>query len=154
MALTIASPMTALTKVMAAPTNVAPPVTMQYLMKRAQMQAGWATRATEYSMATARLVASGRAAETWSALLEMQHALQDQLQEQTIDWFKGLAAWGRECAQIRAANTMSKMVEQDFNLMAQFGQLVSDQATNLANIFESAQVGYAYWVSEKLNSPK
>jgi galactokinase len=152
MALTIASPMTALTKVMAAPANAATPATMQYMIKRHQMQLGWATRATECSVATARLIASGRAAETWSALLEMQRALQDQLHEQTIDWFKGLAAWGRECAQLRAANTMSKMVEQDFNLLAQFGQLVGDQATNVANIFESAQVGYAYWVSEKLDS--
>lgn len=150
MALTIASPMTALTKVMAAPANAAAPTAMQYLTKRSHVQLGWATRATECGMGTARLIAAGRADETWAALIQMQRALQDQLQEQTIGWFKGLAALGREYTQLRAANTMSKIVEQDFDLVAQFGQLVSDQATNVANIFESAQVGYAYWVSEKL----
>ena len=47
---------------------------------------------------------------------------------------------------------MSKLVEQEFNLVGQLVQLLSNQATNLATLQENVEVDYGYWVHEKIKA--
>ena len=82
----------------------------------------------------------------------MQQAMFKQLHQIGHDWLAGMAAWTQECSQVKAANTMSKVVEQELDLIGQFGQLLSNQATALTELMESAQVGYSFWVKEKLEA--
>jgi hypothetical protein len=135
------------------PTSVhlGPPRPVHYAIKRQVVQTAWASRAVKAGAATAMLFASGRAAGASVELLQMQGAVAKQLHELGQTWVTGLSAWTRECTELRAANTMSKIVEQEFDLIGQFGQLVTDQATALVNLMEGVQVGYGYWVQEKLD---
>jgi hypothetical protein len=119
-------------------------------MKHAAMLNGWAARAANSGMATAMLFAKGPDGDTWRELLDMQHAILEQLQQQTRDWQHGLVAWGQEWTELKAANTASKLVEQELNLFAQFGELVNQQTTAFVGLMESVQVGYGFWVSQKL----
>ena len=136
------SPVTALPGLKPAPVHNA--------MKRQEVRTAWAARSFEAGTGTMRLIASGRAAETSLELLQMQMAVAKRLHELGQTWVQGVAAWTTECAELKAANTMSKVVEQEFDLLGQFGKLVTDQATAMVNLMESVQVGYGFWVQEKL----
>jgi hypothetical protein len=131
---------------------VAPYGALRHAMKRQAVQGAWATRTAEAGFATVKLIASGQAYDLPSELLRMQQAALKQLCQMGQDWLRGLDAWTSECTVIKPANTMSKIVGQEFNLIGQFGQLLSDQATDLVNLMERVQVGYGYWVQEKLEA--
>jgi len=136
------------------PTSVhmGPPRPVHYAIKRQEVRTAWASRAFKAGTATAMLFASGRAAGASVELLQMQGAVVKQLHELGQTWLQGMSAWTQECTELKAANTMSKVVEQEFDLIGQFGKLMTDQATALVNLMEGVQVGYGYWVDEKLNS--
>lgn len=82
----------------------------------------------------------------------MQQAVVERLTLQQQAWMQGWAAWNRERAEIRGANTVTKLVEQEFNLVAQIGQLLIDQTTNLIALQENIEVSYAYWLNQKLGA--
>jgi len=73
------------------------------------------------------------------------------LQQQNEAWLKGCAILLQDYVQIKDANTMSKLVEKQYNLVAQWNQLLGSQATNLMGLEENIEVDYGYWASQKLN---
>ncbi len=110
----------------------------------------WAARSSGNATTTAAMAPMGLNTELWKELEHMQAAIVRRLQEQQKGWMNGYAALAQEYQQGRRANTMSKFVEQQFNLVAQFGQLLSKQATDLVGLQENIEVDYGYWVSQKL----
>jgi hypothetical protein len=112
----------------------------------------WAARAAGNRIATAELLTLRMDPETWGELWQIQQAAWQRQQQWQNDLWQGLLAWTRECAEIKGANTMSKLVEQEFNLAGQLGDLMRDQATGLVALMENVQVDYAYWVNQKLRS--
>lgn len=91
-------------------------------------------------------------ASTWSEFLDMQVAVGKRLQQQQENWFTGLAGLVEEFGELKRANTMSKIIEQQCNLMAQFGLLMQNQTTNLLELQDNIEISYGYWASEKLKS--
>ena len=80
----------------------------------------------------------------------MQQAVwrrQSQLQD---NWLQGWFAWTNEFTQARGANTMTKLVEQELDLIAQWQELVNKQTTDTVRLLENLEVNYAFWVNEKL----
>ena len=71
-----------------------------------------------------------------------QRLLQNQ-QENLQAW----GAWLRRIPQIARANTMSKLAEQEMNVMMSAGQLASQQLVDLISLQENLQVNYSYWFS-------
>lgn len=128
------------------------PVAMQHALTLHTLMSGWLTRAANSGIAAVKLNPFAANPQTWGELLQLQGAVMQQLQQQQQDWLRGWAAWTQEAAQIKHVNTMSKLVEQEFNLVAQFVQLLSEQATNFVNLQENIEVNYSYWVSEELGS--
>lgn len=90
-------------------------------------------------------------AETWTDLLQMQAAIHDRLQQQNQQWLKGVAAIVRDYAKIKKANTMSKFFEQHFNVLGQWGQLFSNQTTDLVELQQNVETNYGYWVHQKFD---
>lgn len=88
--------------------------------------------------------------QTWDELLQLQSAVMQRLQQQNQAWLKGCAILMQDYIQIKQANTMSKLVEKQCNLMMQWSQLLSSQATNLMGLQENIEVDYGYWASQKL----
>jgi hypothetical protein len=64
-------------------------------------------------------------------------------------WLQGLAAIAEQYAQRREANTLSKHVEREYNLVAQFGSLLADQAAKWAGLMENIQVDTGYRIAQK-----
>lgn len=71
-----------------------------------------------------------------------QRLLQNQ-QENLQAW----GAWLQRIPQIARANTMSKLAEQEMNVMMSAGQLASQQLVDLISLQENLQVNYSYWFS-------
>lgn len=91
-------------------------------------------------------------ADTWTDLLQMQGAISERLQQQNQQWVKGVAAIVRDYARIKKANTMSKLFEQQFNVIGQWGQLLSNQTTSLVELQQNIETNFGYWLHQKFDS--
>jgi hypothetical protein len=131
---------------------LAHPVAIRHGLTLHTLLSGWLTRATSSGIAAAKLIPHGAHPQTWVELLQLQQAVLQQLQQQQKDWWQGWAAWTQEAAQLKRVNTMSKLVEQEFNLMAQLVLLLGEQTTNWVTLQENIEINYGYWVSEELGA--
>ncbi|WP_395408134.1 hypothetical protein ACHMW6_16435 [Pseudoduganella sp. UC29_106] len=86
----------------------------------------------------------------WNEWMQLQAAVVKRLQMQAQDWKQGCAILAEDYAQIRQANTMSKLMEKHCNLMSQSAVLLTNQATNLVALMENIDVDYGYWASQKV----
>lgn len=109
------------------------------------------TRTLNNGLSTTCLAAHLMKPQTWDELLQLQSAVMQRVQQQNWAWLKGCAILMQDYAQIKQANTMSKLVEKQCNLMTQWGQLLGNQVTNLMGLQENIEVDYAYWASQKLH---
>ena len=64
-------------------------------------------------------------------------------------WLDGLAELGQEMGQFRHANTVSKYVDQEVNLVQQSLALVSNQATATVRLLENIQVSVGWWLTRR-----
>jgi hypothetical protein len=113
---------------------------------------GWAMRATTNGLAAANLIPNGLSPRGGLELLNLQAAMFGKLWRQQQAWWQDWEVWAGECGQIKRANTVSKLVEQDLNLVLQLGQLVSNHTTELVGLLENFAFNCDYWLSEKLNA--
>jgi hypothetical protein len=67
-------------------------------------------------------------------------------------WVQGWSAWLAELARLRSADTLSEHFEHFYNLGAQSGALLKDQAADLADLQDTVQVDYGYWLALKLGT--
>lgn len=91
--------------------------------------------------------------DTWQEMAMIQAAVLKRCQQQHQEWVEGCAQIAQDYNQLKLANTLSKHVEQEYNIVAQFGALLSDQMADWAGLMENIQVDYAYWISQKQVSP-
>lgn len=85
----------------------------------------------------------------WSESLQMEAAIAKRLEGQGLDFRKGCRVLLEDYGQIKQANTMSKLMEKQCNLMTQFAQLMTSQTTNFVSLLENIDVDYGYWASQK-----
>jgi hypothetical protein len=88
----------------------------------------------------------------WSEWTQLQAAVWQRLQKQNQDWRQGCEILVQDYAQLKQANTMSKLLEKQCNLMTQSAQLLTNQSTNFVALLENIDVDYGYWASQKLAS--
>jgi hypothetical protein len=88
-------------------------------------------------------------AQMWQELWALQSAVAERLQAQQQAWVDGCTALWQDYAQLGRANTVAKVMDQEFGAAARFGTLVKDQAADFAELVENAQVNWAYWLSQK-----
>lgn len=120
-----------------------------HLLQRHALLSRQLAQATKHSWATATLQPLTTPPQTWQELFELQQAVLQQLQQLQQGWFQGWTAWLDEFGQLKRANTMSKLVEQEFNLAAQWLLLLQGQATDLTNLQENIEINYGYWLSQQ-----
>lgn len=89
----------------------------------------------------------------WSESMHLAAAVAQRLHLQGLNWRKGCTILLNDYAQLRQANTMSKLVEKQCNLTLQFGQLLTSQATDFLSLLENIDVDYGYWASRKQSAP-
>lgn len=87
--------------------------------------------------------------QTWQELQAMQAAVWKRLEQQQAEWVKGCQLLMQDYAQLKQANTLSKVVDQEYDFFSQFGALLTSQASAMAGLIENIQVDLGYWVSQK-----
>ncbi|WP_354683774.1 hypothetical protein [Cupriavidus necator] len=125
------------------------PAALQQALTLHALLGGWATRAVGNGVAAASLGPFAVDAQTWTELFQLQAAIIRRLHDQQQQNLQGWAGWLQERAQVRRANTMSKLVEQEFDLLARFVLLLSDQAVDLVTLQENVEVNTGYWLGQK-----
>ena len=133
------------------PQPIARAIGLEEALKFQSLMSDWIARAVSTRIDTAQLLALGTDRSTWVELLHLQEAFARRLIQQNQDWLQGWADLFHQREQLTSANTMSKYMEQEFNLVGQLGQLVGDQATNFIALLENAHVSFSYWIHEKLH---
>lgn len=129
---------------------LAPPAAMEHVQTVSKLLGRRSARLYSNLTTSAGLAPHLMNPQTWVELQQLQQAVVQRLQQQNQSLLQGCAALVQEYSQIKKANTMSKLVEQQCNLVAQWGQLLSTQATNLMGLQENVEVDYGYWASEKV----
>lgn len=129
----------------------APPV-VEHLLKRYSLLNRQLTQTTRNGWSSAALLPFASGPQTWLELLQLQQAVVQEMEQLHQGWISGWTAWLGEFGQLKRANTMSKLVEQEFNLLAQFVLLLQGQATDWTNLQENVEVNYGYWLAQQLNS--
>lgn len=111
-----------------------------------------AARILNNGMLTAGLLAHSMDPQVWNEAMQLQAAVTQRLQEQNQNWLKGCAILMDDYAQLGQANTMSKLVEKQCNLVTAWNQLLTIQTTNLIGLMENIEVDYGYWASQRVQS--
>jgi hypothetical protein len=88
-------------------------------------------------------------ADVWKEVSEIQAAVMQRLQQQQNAWQQGLASVWQEYLQLRQVNTLSKLVEQEYNVGMQLNALCITQAVNLTALMENIQIDMGYWLAQK-----
>lgn len=79
--------------------------------------------------------------------VQMQQAILQRLTTQQTQFLQDLNELVASAGSIGKANTMSKLMDQEYDFFAQFQALLTGQATALMELMESAQIGYGYLFS-------
>lgn len=127
------------------------PAPLEHAQAMGKFFGEWASRACSNGVKTAAVFPLGLHADTLNELYSMNQAVLQRLQQQQKQWLTGCAGLVRDYAQLKHANTLSKLVSQQCNLVAQFGQLLNSQASAMMLLQENIEVDYGYWVSQKLS---
>lgn len=86
-------------------------------------------------------------------MLALSGAVVQQWMSLQAQWLDGLTELGQEAGELRQANTVSKYVDQEMNLVQQSLALVSAQTTATARLMENLQVNLAWWLSQRADPP-
>lgn len=132
-------------------TNIVP---LDHALKAHAVASDRLVRGTAATLATMQLAARGFDPSTILELAEMQDAVRARYKALSEGWMKGWTAWAQYADQLKGANTMSKFVERECNILGQAMTLVMKQVTDISGLQENIEVDYAYWVSEKLAEKK
>lgn len=129
------------------------PLIIEHTLKRVTLMSRRIMRAADAGIASAKLFTMAAHPQTWQVLFHLQQAILEQMQQQQKDWLSGWEDWLEEFAQIKRVNTMSKLVEQEFNLLAQFVLFLQERATSFVKLQENVEINYGYWINEEVGPP-
>ncbi|AWN51887.1 hypothetical protein [Methylobacterium sp. 17Sr1-1] len=121
-------------------------------LRRSALVGELATRSTANAVGTAQLLSENPDSDTIGELYAMQGAFVKQLWKINQDWRAGLLRIYEGSLLLRKANTLSKVVEQDYNLFGQYGDLVTNYVTSVTTLVDNSTVGYSYWLSKKIQA--
>ncbi len=111
----------------------------------------WGARSSHNAMLSAALLPTATTPlQALQELMELQQASQQQALRLQQQWLRRWATLWQEHRQMRQPNTVSKWMEEHFNLAAQTLDLLGQQACELANLEENVGVNYGYWVQQRL----
>ncbi|AXE33404.1 hypothetical protein [Chromobacterium phragmitis] len=111
----------------------------------------WLARSANNAVATLALLPGTAQPQTWQNLLQLNQAALQKWQQQQSVWIEHWTAWFGEAEKLRNANTLSKLLEQEFNLAMQAVQIVGNHSVNLSDLQENLEVNYGRWAQLQRN---
>ncbi|KMO11114.1 hypothetical protein [Methylobacterium platani] len=123
-------------------------------LKHGVLAAELASVCARNAAGTVRLLAESPRPDILAEIVAMQAAFMHQVWTIGEEWSAGWWQIAEGAVSLRNANTLSKIVEQDFNLAGQVGDLMLDTTTRTAKLIESATVGYSYWLTNTIDASR
>lgn len=112
------------------------------------------SRAWHNLQAAWSLVPFCAAPSTWMSLAPLQQASTQKLLEQQKAWLSDWQDWWNTAQQLPRANTLSKLLEQEFDLALRVVQICGNHAVNGANLQENLEVNYGHWANQQVLAAK
>ena len=109
-----------------------------------------AVRLADTTSTTAQVLLSGRGAEAMKETRDLQRAAWRRYAALQKNWAAQWAGWFDYADRIKGANTMSKLVEMESNILAQAAELLGTQITSLVTLQENIEVDYTYLMKQIL----
>jgi hypothetical protein len=100
-----------------------------------------------------RLAPLGAAPATWASLAALQQASTQKLLDEQRACLEEWRDWWNTAQQLPRANTLSKVMEQEFNLALRWVQMAGNRAVNWASLQENLEVNYGHWVQQQAQLP-
>lgn len=129
-----------------------PPAAAQRALTLQTLMGEWAMRTGGTAAKALTLAPFSFDPQVMTELVQLQSAIAQRLQAQQQVWVQQWSGWLQERGQVRRANTVSKLVEQEFDLLARFVLLLSDQMLDLVTLQENVEVNGSYWVQQVLEA--
>lgn len=85
--------------------------------------------------------------------LQMQQAVFQRLGALQSQFMEDLAELAVGAASMKKANTLSKLMDQEYDFVAQFNALLTGQVTSLVELLENIQVGYGVLLARRVEGP-
>ncbi|MBT8155824.1 hypothetical protein KMP13_18550 [Epibacterium ulvae] len=125
-----------------------------HLVKPCEVQARNGMRAMGTLKDTAQLAAKmDRPGTLFEAMALFYSASQRGLDLQK-QWREDWQAWAEYASKLPGADTTSKLVARQSNIMLQAQAQISEQTTEALELMDNIFVGYSFWVSQQLQSDK
>jgi hypothetical protein len=74
--------------------------------------------------------------QVWMDLINQQQSILQQLQRQQQDWLHGWFGWMQQLTSPQQTQTVSRLIEQEFDLMTRFVRFMGEQTRNFAQMQE------------------
>jgi hypothetical protein len=74
--------------------------------------------------------------QVWMDLINQQQSILQQLQRQQQDWLHGWFGWMQQMTSPQQTQTVSRLIEQEFDLMTRFVRFMGEQTRNFAQMQE------------------
>ncbi len=100
-------------------------------------------------IAATQLLFSRPSPQLWEEMSAMQMAVLQRMHEQQEEWLKGIGGVLTEYSEMKQANTLSRLLEQECNMASQLGSLATSQMTAWIGMLENIQIGYSWWLNQK-----
>lgn len=100
-------------------------------------------------IAASQLLISRPSPQLWEEMAGMQQAVLQRMHAQQDEWIKGVGSILTEYHEMKQANTLSKLLEQECNMASQLGSLATSQMTAWIGMLENIQIGYSWWLNQK-----
>ncbi|MCB1908531.1 MAG: hypothetical protein KDH15_14270 [Rhodocyclaceae bacterium] len=81
--------------------------------------------------------------------IKMQQAAMTRLATVQTESIRKFAELTASAASIDKANTLSKLMDQEYDLVSGFGAILAEQITAMVELMESLQIGYGYLVARR-----
>ncbi len=82
-------------------------------------------------------------------IIQLQQAALNRMATVQTESMAKLGELAAGAARIQQANTMSKLMDQEYDLVAGFGAIVQAQVSAMAELMESLQIGYGYLLAQR-----
>jgi len=83
-------------------------------------------------------------------IIQLQQAALNRMATVQTESMAKLGELAASASGIRQANTMSKLMDQEYDLLAGLGAIMQAQSTAMVELMESLQIGFGYLVAQRL----
>ncbi len=125
-----------------------------HLVKPCEVQAKNGLRAMDTIKDTALLAGKMDNPSTCFEAMSLFYAAGKRSMDMQKQWQQDWKAWATYASKLPGADTTSKLVARQSNIMLQASAQITSQTTDVLELMDNIFVGYSFWVSQQLHDAK